>query len=94
MPYEGKWQDMPADTFELADRIMEGFNAGLKEGRQQGAAEITDRVDDFVKTKYFSAKVERGSEYGEAILELARELVHGLRHGDLGKVDDFKKRGN
>lgn len=90
--YYGKWEDMPQDTDDLADRIMEGYNEGLKVGRQEGAQEIVDVIDDWLKATYFSPKVERNTPYSKEILDLVRKLIHGLRHGDLAKIPEFKKR--
>lgn len=92
MPYFGNWETMPENTDELAERIMKGYLDGVKDGRQQGAEDLADQVDDWVKRRYFSVNVRRGSEQGEALLEIARTLVHDLRYGDLGKVPEYRER--
>lgn len=92
MPYHGEWNNMPKDLDELADRIMAGYNEGLKVGRQEGAAEVVDQADEFLKKKYFDPSVKRGTPFAEGLLDLVRELIYGLRHGDLGKVAEKKER--
>lgn len=92
--YYGKWQEMPETLEDLAELMMGAYGDGIKEGRQQGAQEMVDIVDDFLKRRYFSPQVIRGSKFGDDILELVRDLIHDLRHGDLGKIPEFKERKN
>lgn len=90
--YYGDWQEMPEDTDELADRIMQGYNDGLKAGRQQGAEELADKVNEWVKKRYFDPRVERKTKHAEEILNLARDLIHELSQGELRVVPETKKR--
>lgn len=87
MPFFPPWDEgeMPSSDEELLEWAMNAYEQGQRDGRKQGARQIVDNVDDFVKRKYFNKDVERGSQFAEDILDLARTLIHQLRHGDLGK---------
>jgi hypothetical protein len=92
MPYFPPYgeDELPKDSEQLNEWVMHAHTAGLKTGRQEGAREVCEKVDEFVKRKYMDKDVARGSDEAKAILELARELVHQLLHGDLGKVPELK----
>lgn len=92
MPYfpPERETELPQSAEELADWLMDAHVEGIKKGRKQGAAEIVDRVNDWVRKKYFDKDVERGSQYAQDILKLAETLVHELVHGDLGKVPETR----
>jgi len=93
MPFFPPWGDrMPENEEEFSDMLMFAYGEGVKKGRKEGATEITDNVDDFIKRRYFSQDVARGSEFGQQILDLANKLVYQLRHGNLGKIPDIREQ--
>lgn len=55
------------------------YKVGFQEGRQRGHQDVLD----ILETKYMSDNIERGSEMGEAILQLAKNVAEELR----GKVN-------
>lgn len=59
------------------------FQRGLLQGVKQGEAQQTKKILDWLEAKYLDPKIKRGSEEGNAILELARELSKAVRDGSL-----------
>lgn len=59
------------------------FQNGLNEGIQQGKKEMMKQVLDWLEEQYLNPKVKRGSERGQAILEVAHELSRAVREGGL-----------
>lgn len=82
--------NLPKDEDEFLERLVAAHTEGVKVGRQEGAQEITNRVDDWVQKKYYSKDVVRKSPLAEGILEIAAELVHSLIHGELGQIPQLK----
>lgn len=59
------------------------FQRGLLDGVRQGKAERLKEVLDWLEREYLKPEVARGSERGEAVLQLARELSQAVRSGQL-----------
>ena len=59
------------------------FQRGILEGIGQGKQQRTKEVLDWLEREYLKPGVTRGSEKGEAILELVRELSRAVRDGSL-----------
>lgn len=78
--------NLPKDEDEFLERLVDAHTEGVKVGRQEGAKEIIDRVDDWVQKQYYNKDVVRKSPLAEGILDIAAKLVHGLLHGDLGQI--------
>lgn len=51
------------------------FDAGVQEGRLQARKEVLT----FIEEKYMSDTIERGSEEGNALLAVAREVSQFLK---------------
>lgn len=80
--------NLPGSEEEFLDRLIQAHTEGVKVGRQEGAKEIVNRVDDWVQRKYYNREITRKSPLAEGILEIAAELVHSLIHGELGQIPE------
>jgi hypothetical protein len=61
---------------------MAGSNVVLRaygDGKKEGIQETRQKVLDFLEEEYMNPEVERGSELGEAILDMARRLSELMR---------------
>lgn len=79
MPFQGRWDDLPESEEDLTERILEGFNAGVAQGRIEGGREVANKILDWVQNRYLSPDVKRKTPFAEDILKLAGDLAQALR---------------
>ncbi|MGX9924138.1 hypothetical protein ACWIG4_30290 [Streptomyces sp. NPDC002248] len=87
MPFQGRWDEMPRDTEDLRDRLIEAFTEGVEQGRKSGANVLSSKVQDWLLNRYLNPDIARKTPKAQAMLEISKELVAALR-GDLGQVHD------